>query len=101
MYADFEDSIFAGLPSPELDRSWHTLLEKITLRVSAEELRASDQSSVALPRGGYMAWLGVSHELHCIVSGLSTTRSQSNAQKDARTYTENAPPVELPLTLPS
>ena len=32
-----------------------------------DELLASNQTSVALPNGGFMAWLGVSHELHCIV----------------------------------
>ena len=68
-YADFELSPFAGLPSPELDKSWHDLLANTSLRVSGEELKNSNQSSVALPGGGYMAWLGVYHELHCIVSG--------------------------------
>ena len=68
LYSDFEDSVFSGLPSPKLDQAWHALLENITLRVSVEELRASNQTSVLLPGGGYMSWLGVSHELHCIVS---------------------------------
>lgn len=65
-YTDFELSDYAGLPSPLLDEKWHDLLEHVTLRVSKEELQKSNQTSVALPRGGYMAWLGVSHELHCI-----------------------------------
>ena len=73
VYADFEKSPFAGLPSPVLDKSWHDLLANISLRVSAEELSSSNQSSVALPGSGYMAWLGVSHELHCIVSGSCQT----------------------------
>ena len=68
-YTDFEVSPFAGPPSPEVDRAWHDLLSKITIRVSREELERSNQSSVALPKGGgYMAWLGVYHQLHCIVS---------------------------------
>ena len=68
VYADFELSPFAGLPSPVLDRSWHDLLANTSLRVSGDELKDSNQTSVALPGGGYMAWLGVYHELHCIVS---------------------------------
>ena len=67
-YSDFEKSPFAGPPSPSLDTHWHDLLASITLRVSKEELTRSNQASVAIPRGGYMAWLGVYHELHCIVS---------------------------------
>lgn len=76
LYSDFEHSSFSGLPSPEVDQSWHTLLQDITLRVSAEELRASNQTSVMLPRGGYMTWLGVSHQLHCIVSTFYFTNSR-------------------------
>jgi hypothetical protein len=67
-YDDFEQSPFAGLPKTSIDAAWHHLLEPTTIRVSAEELRKSNQSSVPLPNGGYMAWLGVFHELHCIVS---------------------------------
>jgi hypothetical protein len=68
VYDDFEKSPFAGRPSPSLDQAWHSLLGKTTIRVSEEELRRSNQSSVAFDEGrGYMAWLGVYHELHCIV----------------------------------
>ena len=69
-YDDFEKSPFAGLPSPSIDASWHYLLEPTTIRVTSEELAQSNQTSVTLPGGGYMAWLGVFHELHCIVSCL-------------------------------
>jgi hypothetical protein len=65
-YDDFEKSPYAGPPSPSVDSAWHHLLEYTTIRVTAEELLRSNQSSVALPGGGYMAWLGVFHELHCI-----------------------------------
>ena len=38
------------------------------MRVSREELRKDNQESVALPEGGgYLSWMGVFHELHCIV----------------------------------
>ncbi|TVY58744.1 Oxidase ustYa [Lachnellula cervina] len=66
-YTDFEQSPFAGPPSASVDKAWHDLLEKTNLRVSQSELRLSNQSSVELPEnGGYMAWLGVYHQLHCI-----------------------------------
>lgn len=37
-------------------------------RVSGVELQRDNQESVALPEGGeYLGWMGVFHELHCIV----------------------------------
>jgi hypothetical protein len=67
-YDDFEKSPYAGPPSPAIDAAWHRLLEHTTIRVTAEELRRSNQTSVELPEGGgNMAWFGVYHELHCIV----------------------------------
>ncbi|KAH7069969.1 hypothetical protein BKA63DRAFT_92591 [Paraphoma chrysanthemicola] len=66
-YDDFEQSPWSGLPSPKIDTAWHHLLEPTTIRVTASELARSNQSSIELPvGGGYMAWLGVFHELHCI-----------------------------------
>ncbi|KAI1407128.1 hypothetical protein F5Y13DRAFT_175597 [Hypoxylon sp. FL1857] len=66
-YTDFEISPFAGPPSPSVDKAWHELLEQTTLRASADELKLSNQTSVELPEGGgYMVWLGVFHQLHCI-----------------------------------
>ncbi|TVY82612.1 Cyclochlorotine biosynthesis protein R [Lachnellula suecica] len=65
-YTDFEHSPFSGPPSESVDKAWHNLLAKTTLRVSHSELQLSNQASVELPEGGYMAWLGVYHQLHCI-----------------------------------
>lgn len=67
-FTAFQDSPFTGSPSPESDRAWHDLLSNMSVRVSREELERGDQTSVELPDGGYMAWLGVFHELHCVVS---------------------------------
>jgi hypothetical protein len=64
-------SPYAGGPTPEVDGAWHELLANISIRVSDEELaRNGDrQESVRLPEsGGQMAWLGVFHQLHCLVS---------------------------------
>ena len=63
---------FAGAPSPEIDKAWGELLAPMNIRVSKAELESNDQNSVALPEGGgYLAWLGVFHELHCIASASS------------------------------
>ena len=40
-----------------------------TIRVSAEELAATGETSIALSdESGYIATLGVYHELHCLVN---------------------------------
>ncbi|KAG8530849.1 uncharacterized protein KY384_004206 [Bacidia gigantensis] len=60
---------YAGEPSLELDAAWDALLSPMHMRVSEDELRRDDQESVKLPEGGgYLSWMGVFHELHCIVS---------------------------------
>ena len=60
---------YAGPPSPELDAAWNDLLAPMHISVSSEELKRDNQESVALPEsGGYLGWMGVFHELHCIVT---------------------------------
>ncbi|KAK1759955.1 putative Tat pathway signal sequence [Echria macrotheca] len=66
LYDNFINSPYGGEPTAESDAAWHTLLNNMSVRVTAEELAAHGQTSVALPRGGYLAWLGVFHELHCV-----------------------------------
>ncbi|KAK7744119.1 hypothetical protein SLS53_003640 [Cytospora paraplurivora] len=66
LYDNFVDTPYAGEPTAEGDEAWHTLLNNMSVRVTAEELAAHNQTSVALPNGGYLAWLGVFHELHCV-----------------------------------
>ena len=76
----FQESPFAGDPRPELDRAWHELLEPINIRVSSEDLRINNLTSVDLPGNkGSLAQLGVWHELHCIVCAISPA-SQSVTQ---------------------
>lgn len=72
-FTAFQNSPFTGSPGPESDRAWHDLLSNMSVRVSREELERGNQTSVELPDGGYMAWLGVFHELHCVVSTASHT----------------------------
>lgn len=66
LYDNFVNSPYAGEPTVESDTAWHELLNNMSVRVTAEELASHNQSSVALPNGGYLAWLGVFHELHCV-----------------------------------
>lgn len=62
---------FTGSPyiNPQVDESWRKLLDNINIRVSKEELEYNHQTSVELPEnGGYLAWMSVYHELHCLAS---------------------------------
>lgn len=63
----FDTSLYSGLPTSELDRNWDSLMSTMRIRVSDEELAARDQTSVPLSQGGNLAWLGVYHQLHCVV----------------------------------
>lgn len=67
LYDKFNESPFAGPPSTEVDEAWHNLMLNMSVRVTKEELDAHGQTSIELPGGGYLAWLGVFHELHCVV----------------------------------
>lgn len=60
------DSPYVGQPSEDVDNAWHDLMGNMSLRVTTEELAQQSQRSVALPNGGYLAWLGAYHDLHCI-----------------------------------
>ncbi|EDN97245.1 hypothetical protein SS1G_11770 [Sclerotinia sclerotiorum 1980 UF-70] len=69
---DLPSSPYAGPPSDSVDQAWHNLLKDMNIRVTAEELEKSNQKSIALPEGGgYMAWIGAHHQLHCIASLVS------------------------------
>ncbi|XWX02328.1 hypothetical protein V2A60_010365 [Cordyceps javanica] len=62
------ESKYRGEPSPEIDAAWDELLKYNNLRVSDEELRAANASSVPLSDGGggHLATLDVYHTLHCV-----------------------------------
>jgi len=57
---------FAGSPTPEIDAAWDSLMAPMHIRITKEELQHSNQKSVPLDSGGYLGWMGVFHELHCI-----------------------------------
>jgi hypothetical protein len=67
-YDLYENSKFVGSPGPATDAKWHDLLKSKFIRVSEEELLRNERESIELPGGGYLAWLGFFHELHCVVS---------------------------------
>jgi hypothetical protein len=60
------DSPYIGPPSSSIDKAWNALFSSMPLRVPLSTLTPNNQSSVPLPAGGYLAWLGVFHELHCV-----------------------------------
>jgi hypothetical protein len=66
-YNLYDSTKFVGPPGPETDTTWHQLLQDRYIRVSEEELLRNERTSVELPGGGYLAWIGVFHELHCTV----------------------------------
>ncbi|CZR53973.1 uncharacterized protein PAC_03856 [Phialocephala subalpina] len=53
---------------PEMDEAWHELLKYSNIRVSAEDLKAINRTSVKLSDGSgmYMSELNVHHQLHCL-----------------------------------
>ena len=68
IFPTIHNNPFAGRPNASIDEAWHNLLEPISIRVSKDELKRTRQSSVELPEGGgYLSWVGVYHELHCLV----------------------------------
>jgi hypothetical protein len=61
------DTPYIGQPTPSVDDAWSKLLANMSIRVSDSELNRQSATSMPLPHGGNLAWLGVFHELHCIV----------------------------------
>jgi len=59
-------SPFSGAPRPELEEAWHDLLSGMNIKVSEEYLTPYNATSVPLVGGGYVAQLGMYHELHCL-----------------------------------
>jgi Mycotoxin biosynthesis protein UstYa len=101
LFTPSQDSPFTGEPTREGDRAWHDLMENMTIRVSLDELKAGDQTSVALPEGGYMAWLGVFHELHCVVSNIGQPVRCRRLCTSLTIIAENAAGMEVQRLLSS
>ena len=71
LYVTMRESPYVGRPSLKIDRAWQNLMSNMSIRVTKEELNRNQQTSVQLPQGGYLAWLGAFHQLHCTVSKAS------------------------------
>ena len=66
-YTTFTESPFAGPKFPQTDSAWAGLLAGINIRVSSSDVESSHlNTSVALPKGGYLAWPEAMHQLHCV-----------------------------------
>ncbi|KAI0486504.1 hypothetical protein F4859DRAFT_470572 [Xylaria cf. heliscus] len=62
-------STYAGPPSPEQDAAWDDLVRPSFFRASLEDMENAGESiddAVKIADGGYVAELGVYHELHCL-----------------------------------
>lgn len=58
-----------GKPGPEMEEAWSNDLEASLIRITDDELaQTGARYSIPLQGGGYAAGLGVSHNLHCLVS---------------------------------
>ncbi|KAI0556237.1 hypothetical protein F4679DRAFT_578359 [Xylaria curta] len=66
----YRHSTYAGPPTPEQDAAWDDLVRRnIFFRASLEEMEHAGESiddAVEIADGGYVAELGVYHELHCL-----------------------------------
>ncbi|KUJ22169.1 uncharacterized protein LY89DRAFT_768471 [Mollisia scopiformis] len=67
----FGSSPYIGAPSLEIDEHWKALIHDGAISISYSELLkiGASNNSVLLPAargGGYMAWLEVYHQLHCL-----------------------------------
>lgn len=64
-----EKSPLFGTPGPETDAAWDRLIDDASLRLSQPELARFNSSSIDLQDSpGKLAWLEVSHQIHCVVS---------------------------------
>lgn len=80
-FESLRESPYAQDPGPGVDDAWSSLLANMNIRASAEELERHGQTSVPLVEGGqYLVWLGVFHELHCIVRTLRRLHPTNNTK---------------------
>ncbi|KAI0378768.1 hypothetical protein F5Y04DRAFT_139672 [Hypomontagnella monticulosa] len=64
-----EYSDYSGPPTPEQNRAWDKLIRPVYFKATREELEKAGESmdnKVELEDGGYLANIGVYHELHCL-----------------------------------
>ncbi|KAF3026649.1 hypothetical protein E8E14_014518 [Neopestalotiopsis sp. 37M] len=60
-------SPFVGEPGPEVDQAWSHLLRSSMIKLSEEEMRKMNKTSIALRDGsGYIGYVESIHMLHCV-----------------------------------
>ncbi|KAK8855108.1 tat pathway signal sequence [Apiospora arundinis] len=64
---DTGPSLYVGEPRLELDQAWSKLLRSSMIKLSKEEIRSMNATSIALRDGsGYIGYLESIHMLHCV-----------------------------------
>jgi hypothetical protein len=68
-FTSAETSPLFGIPGPETDAAWDRLIDDASLRLTETEVSSFNSSSIDLQESpGKLAWLEVSHQIHCVVS---------------------------------
>ncbi|KAH8201065.1 hypothetical protein TruAng_004761 [Truncatella angustata] len=60
---------FTGKPRPEFDKAWRDIIAPLTIKVHGDELERFSEGDTTLAfkdGSGYIAEMGVYHELHCV-----------------------------------
>lgn len=68
VFFNYTPKPFSGVPSPEKEAAWDSLLKNFNLRLTESEMRSLGKmdDNLPLPDGGYFGSLTVFHQLHCI-----------------------------------
>ncbi|KAI1076590.1 hypothetical protein F5B20DRAFT_555641 [Whalleya microplaca] len=90
-----QSSVYSGYPTAEKERAWDNLLSPMYFAASREELLKAGEyleNGVKLPSGGYLAMIGVYHELHCLKAlrlYLYRDKYYHNLTEAQETYLQN------------
>lgn len=87
IHMTMHESPYVGPPSPKVDDAWSDLIGNTSIRVTESELAQNGQKSVRLPGGGYLAWLGAFHQLHCAVSSSTISTPPPKKTRDVSELT--------------
>ncbi|KAH9986166.1 KR domain-containing protein [Xylariaceae sp. FL0662B] len=90
-----QSSVYSGYPTSEKERAWDSLLSPMYFAASREELQKAgefQENGTKLPSGGYLAMIGVYHELHCLKAlrlYLYRDKYYHNLTEAQETYLQN------------
>ncbi|KAK6835050.1 hypothetical protein PG987_009744 [Apiospora arundinis] len=84
---DTEPSLYVGEPRLELDQAWSKLLRSSMIKLSKEEIRSMNATSIALRDGsGYIGYLESIHMLHYHCLEILREGIMCNADVTINTY---------------